>query len=83
MDTFLKVLKPNHLIWDLDANSKHKTLHCPVTDTKGTTIVEFLISHGHLSVNENDGPIYSGPNGVSWIDITVIAINSGCKTGGE
>ena len=36
----------------------------------------FLSSHGLLSVNEKDEPAYSGPNGVRWIDITVISINA-------
>ena len=70
MDTFLKVLKPNNLIWGLDANNKHKTWHSSITDIRGATIVESLSSLG-LSVNEKDGPTYSGPNGVSRIDITV------------
>ena len=43
---------------------------------RGSTIVEFLSSHGLLSINEKDGSTYSGPNGVSWIDITVTSINS-------
>ena len=34
-------------------------------------LVDFLSSHGLLSINEMDGPTYSGPTGYSWIDITV------------
>jgi hypothetical protein len=34
-------------------------------------LADFLSSHGLLSINEKDGPTYSGPTGESWIDITV------------
>ena len=37
-------------------------------------LADFLFSHGLLSINEKDGPTYSGPTGNSWIDITVSSI---------
>jgi hypothetical protein len=73
--TFLTSVKPLNLVWGLDANCKHSTWYSPVTDTRGRTLVDFLTSHGLLTANEKDGPSYSGPTGVSWIDITVATIN--------
>jgi hypothetical protein len=44
---------------------KHRTALLPTPE-----------EHGLLSVNAKDGPTLSGPNRVSWIDITVTSINS-------
>jgi len=49
--------------------------YSPTTDTRGKLLVDFLTSNGLLTANEQDGPTYSGPTGVSWIDITVTTIN--------
>jgi hypothetical protein len=62
--------------WGLDANSKHRMWHSPITDNRGRVLVDFLAQHGLLTVNEKDGPTYSGPTGESWIDITVTTTNS-------
>ena len=32
--------------------------------------MDFFSSHSLLTINEKDGPTYSGPAGESWIDIT-------------
>jgi hypothetical protein len=74
IETFITIKKPSNLIWGLDANSKHSTWYRPTTDTWGRMLVEFLSSHGLLTANVKDGPTYSGPTGVSWIDITVTTI---------
>jgi len=50
--------------------------YSPTTDTMGRMLVDFLSSHGLLTANIMDGPMYSGPTGDSWIDITVTTINS-------
>jgi hypothetical protein len=50
--------------------------YSPTTDTRGRTLVDFLSLHGLLTANVKDFPTYSGPTGVSWIDITVTKINS-------
>ena len=71
----LTSVKSLNLIWGLDANSKHSMWYSPTTDTRGRLLVDFLKSHGLLTANEKDGPAYSGPTGVSWIDITVTTIN--------
>jgi hypothetical protein len=57
--------------------------YSPTTDTRGRMLVDFLSSHGLLTANVKDGPTYSGPTGVSWIDITVTPISSAhrIKTG--
>ena len=72
---FLASVKPLHLIWGLDAKSKHSMWYSPTTDTRGRLLVDFLTSHGLLTANEKDGPTYSGPTGVSCIDVTVTTIN--------
>jgi hypothetical protein len=71
IQTFLTTVKPKNLIWGLDANSKHSLWHSPTTDSRGRMLADFLSSHGLLSINEKDGPTYSGPTGESWIDIMV------------
>ena len=76
MDSFLNAIKPAKMIWGLDANSKHGMWFSPTTDARGRNLVEFLSLNGLLTVNEKDGPTYSGPTGDSWIDITVTTINS-------
>ena len=38
-------------------------------------LVEFFSSHGLLTINEKDGPAYSGLTGESWIDITASSID--------
>jgi hypothetical protein len=53
--------------------------YSPTTDTRGRLLVDFLTSHSLLKANKKDGPTYSGPTGVSWIDITVTTINSAHK----
>ena len=50
--------------------------YSPTTDTMGRMLVDFLSSHGLLTANVKDGPMYSGPTGDSRIDITVTTINS-------
>jgi len=58
----------------MDANSKHKLWHSPKTDTRGRIVADFLSSHGLLTINEKDGPTYSGPTGESWIYATAASI---------
>ena len=60
----------------MDANSKHKLQHSPKTDTRSRILVlaDFLSPHGLLTINEKDGPTYSGPTGESWIDVTAASI---------
>jgi len=79
IETFLTSVKPLNFIWGLDANSKHSIWYSPTTDTRGRLLVDFLSSHGLLTANEKDGPTYSGPIGVSWIDITVTTIDSALR----
>lgn len=69
--TFLTTVKPKNFVWGLDGNSKHCLWHSPTTDNRGKMLVDFLSAHGLITINEKDGPTYSGPTGVSWIDITV------------
>jgi len=71
IETFLTTVNPKNFIWGLDTNSKHSLWHSPTTDSRGRMLANFLSSHGLLSINEKDGPTYSGPTGDSWIDITV------------
>jgi hypothetical protein len=59
----------------MDANSKHSLWHSPTTDTRGRMLVDFLSLHGLNTVNEKDGPTYSGLTGDSWTDITVTSID--------
>jgi len=59
----------------MDANSKHRLWHSPKTDFRGRKLADFLSSHGLLTINEKDGPAYSGLTGVSWIDITAATID--------
>jgi hypothetical protein len=75
IEIFLTTVKPKNFIWGMDANSKHSLWHSPTTDTRGRMLVDFLSLHGLLTVNEKDGPSYSGPTGDSWIDITVTSID--------
>jgi hypothetical protein len=44
-------------------------------DNRGRIIADFLSSHGLLTINEKDGPTYSGPKGESWIYITAATID--------
>jgi hypothetical protein len=74
METFLTTIKPKYFVWGMDANSKHSLWRSPSTDSRGRMIVEFFSLHGQLTINENDGPTYSGPMGESWIDITASSI---------
>ena len=67
-------MKPKNLVWGMDANSKHKLWHSPKTDTRGTILADFLSSHGLLTINEKDGPTYSGPTGESWLDVTAASV---------
>ena len=69
IETFLTTVKPKN-VWGLDANSKHSLWYSPTTDSRGRVLVDFFSSHGLLTINEKDGPTYSGPTGESWIDIT-------------
>ena len=50
--------------------------YSPTTDNRGRMLVDFLSTHALLTENVKDGPTYSGPTGVSWIDIRVTMINS-------
>jgi hypothetical protein len=68
-------VKPKNFVWGMDTNSKHRLWHSPTTDNRGRMLVDFLSSHGLLTVNEKDGPTYSGPTGESWIDITASSID--------
>ena len=76
IETFLTSVKPLNLIWGLDANSKHSICYSPTTDTTGRLLMDFLSWNGLLTANAKDGSTYSGPTGVSWIDITLTTINS-------
>ena len=58
----------------MDANSKHKLWHSPKTDIRGRILADFLSSHRLLTINEMDGPTYSGPTGESWTDVTAASI---------
>ena len=75
MESFLAATQPLNLIWGMDSNSKHSMWHSPVTDTRGRRLVEFLSSNSLITVNEKDGPTFSGALGDSWIDITATTIN--------
>jgi hypothetical protein len=79
IETFISTVKPSNFVWGLDANCKHSMRYSPTTDTRGRMLVDFLLSHGLLTANMKDGPTYSGPTGVSWIDRTVMTINSAHK----
>ena len=59
----------------MNANSKRRLWHSPKTDLRGRILADFLSSHGVLTINEKDGPTYSGPTGESWIDITAATID--------
>jgi len=74
--TFLTAVKPTSFIWGLDANSKHSLWFSPATDIRGKTLVDILSTHGLITINEKDRPTYSGPTGVSCIDITATTIRS-------
>jgi hypothetical protein len=58
----------------MDANSKDKLWYSPKTDTRGRILADFLSSHGLLTMNEKDGPTYSGPTGKSRIYVTAASI---------
>ena len=72
---FLTSLNPTNLIWGLDSNCKHKMWYSPITDTRGRRLVEFLSVYSLTTANGKDGPTFSGPQGESWIDITVASKN--------
>ena len=74
--TFLTAVKPTNFFWGLDPNSKHSLWFSSATENRGKTLVDFLSTHGLIRVNEKDRPTYSGPTGVSWIDITATTIRS-------
>jgi len=73
---FLTFVKPINFIWGLDANSKHSIWYSPTIDTRGRILVHLLSLHALITANEKGIPTYSGPTGESWIDVTVIIINS-------
>ena len=75
IETFLTTVKPKNFVWGMDANSKHSLWHSPTTDKRSRMLADFLSSHGLLTINEKDGPIYSGPIGKTWIDITAASID--------
>lgn len=75
IQAFLNSMNPVNLIWGLDSNCKHNMWYSPITDARGRTLVEFLSEHGLITVNEKDGPTFSGAQGDSWIDITATTTN--------
>lgn len=70
IECFLTSTKPTNFVWGLDANSKHSMWHSPINDPRGRKMTEFLTAQSLITVNEKDGPTFSGAQGNSWIDIT-------------
>jgi hypothetical protein len=47
----------------------------PQNRQQGQNTSRLLSSHGLLTINEKDGPTYSGPTGESWTHITAATID--------
>lgn len=84
MEIFLDILKQiEHILIELkifnkaifisgDFNSRPKTWGDKETNRRGKLLLEFITNHGLIILNEGDIPTFEGPNGNSFIDLTLV-----------
>lgn len=83
IDKIVQHTKGEGIVISVDSNSRSKLWHDTITNQRGKSLEEYILTHDLFLMNEETGtPIFESMRGRSWIDLTLCNNTLAQKTSG-